>query len=409
MNTSMTEQPDAPWVVAAKTGNVGLKNRLGRGDRSPLGVWFWELDRVMLSLLLGLIAVGLLAVAAASPAGAQRLSTATVKLPDLYFFFRQLMWVAIAIPVMLFISMYPREQARKLGIVGFAVMLCILMLVPFLGKEVNGAQRWIGWGPATIQPSEFLKPCFAITLAWILTWKAKDYMVPRAMITLGVTGFVGVLLLAQPDLGQTILCFGIWFALMMVYGIPAWRLWALVLGGAAFFVLAYNVFPHVQIRFDAWFFGTEGITHDKMALATLTAGGLIGAGPGLGTRKFSLPEAQTDYIFSVIGEEFGLLACLAVVLLFLAILLRAFLRMLDEKDQFVVFAVTGLTTQFVGQAMINISVNLGIIPSKGMTLPFVSYGGSSIIALAVTTGFILALTKRNPYLDRSRYLGDGHS
>jgi cell division protein FtsW len=144
-----------------------------------------------------------------------------------------------------------------------------------------------------------------------------------------------------------------------------------------------------------------------MALATLTAGGFIGVGPGLGTHKYSLPEGHTDYIFSVIGEEFGLLACMIIAILFFSILVRVVIRLLDEKDQFIVFAVTGLIAQFCGQAMINMAVNLGIFPSKGMTLPFVSYGGSSILALSITCGLMLALTKRNPYLDRSRYMVKG--
>ncbi len=402
-----TTTQEVPWVLAAKTGKVGLSNRLGRGDRSPLGVWFWELDRVLLALMLGLMTVGLLAVAAASPAGAQRLSSSTVSLHDLYFFFRQLAWLAIGIPVMLFISMYPREQARRLAIVGFVVMLALLMLVPFLGKEVNGSQRWIGWGPATIQPSEFLKPFFAITLAWVLSWRMKSDRLPVEIITFVITAYVALFLLVQPDLGQTVLCGGIWFALMMVSGVRAWKLSALVILGVGALLLAYNFYPVATQRIDAWIFGTEGLTHDKMAMATLTAGGLIGVGPGLGTKKYSLPEAHTDYIFSVIGEEFGLLACMVIAILFMAILLRVVTRLLDEKDRFTVLAVTGLIAQFVGQATINMAVNLGIFPSKGMTLPFVSYGGSSIIALSITCGFILALTKRNPFLDRSRYMRDG--
>ena len=276
---------EVPWVLAAKTGKVGLSNRLGRGDRSPLGVWFWELDRVLLALMLGLMAVGLLAVAAASPAGAQRLSSSTVTLPDLYFFFRQLMWLAIGIPAMLFVSMYPREQARRLAIVGFVVLLALLMMVPFLGKEVSGSQRWIGWGPATIQPSEFLKPFFAVTLAWILSWRMKSERLPVEIITFGITGYIALFLMVQPDLGQTLLCGGIWFALMMVHGVRAWKLWGGVLFGLAALLLAYNFYPVATQRIDLWIFGTEGLTHDKMAMATLTAGGVIGVGPGLGKKK----------------------------------------------------------------------------------------------------------------------------
>jgi cell division protein FtsW len=401
-------QKEVPWVLAAKTGKVSFSNRLGRGDRSPLGVWFWELDRVLLSLMLALIAIGLLAVAAASPAGARRMSSATAQLPALYFFYKQLIWLMIGVPLMLFVSMYPREQARRFGIIGFGVVLTLLMLVPVLGHEVNGAKRWIGLGPIGIQPSEFLKPFFAIAMAWILSWQLKDKTLPVRLITMAITGFVCLFLMSQPDLGQTILIGGVWFSLMMVSGVPASRLWGSVIIGIVGIVLAYNFYPVATQRIDAWIYGTEGITHDKMALATLTAGGFIGVGPGLGTRKYSLPEGHTDYIFSVIGEEFGLLACMVIAILFFAILIRVVIRLLDEKDQFVVFSVTGLIAQFCGQAMINMAVNLGIFPSKGMTLPFVSYGGSSILALSITCGLILALTKRNPYLDRSRYMVKGN-
>ena len=404
----MSDPKEVPWVLAAKTGKIGFANRLGRGDRSPLGVWFWELDRVLLSLMMVLIAIGLLAVAAASPAAAQRLSSSTTQLSSLYFFYRQLMWVLLGVPLMLLVSMYPREQARRFAVYGFCVFFVLLALVPLLGREVNGSQRWIGSGFAGLQPSEFLKPFFAVMLAWIISWRLKDPSLPVLVLTSIATGLVCFFLLLQPDLGQTILFMGTWFALMMVAGVPASRLWFLVIGGVVFILLAYNFYPVATQRIDAWIFGTEGLTHDKMALATLTNGGFIGLGPGLGIKKYSLPEGQTDYIFSVIGEEFGLLACMVIALLYFAILVRIIIRLLDEKDQFVVMAVAGLGAQFCGQAMINIAVNLGVFPSKGMTLPFISYGGSSILALSITCGLILALTKRNPYLDRSLYILKGH-
>lgn len=401
------DRGEVPWVLAAKTGKIGFANRLGRGDRSPLGVWFWELDRVLLTLMIVLIAIGLLSVAAASPAGAQRLSSSTTQLNSLYFFYRQLMWVIVGVPLMLVVSMYPREQARRFAVVGFCIFFVLLALVPVLGREVNGSQRWIGAGFAGLQPSEFLKPFFAVTMAWIISWRLKDPTLPVRLLSSIGTGLVCVFLMAQPDLGQTILFAGTWFALMMVSGVPASRLWAMVIGGLIGLVLAYNFYPVATQRIDAWIFGTEGLTHDKMALATLTSGGFIGVGPGLGTKKYSLPEGHTDYIFSVIGEEFGLLACMVIAILYFAILVRIIIRLLDEKDQFVVLAVTGLGAQFCGQAMINMAVNLGVFPSKGMTLPFISYGGSSILALSITCGLILALTKRNPYLDRSAYMVKG--
>jgi cell division protein FtsW len=403
----MSDGKDVPWVLAAKTGKIGFANRLGRGDRSPLGVWFWELDRVLLSLMMVLIAIGLLAVAAASPAGAQRLSASTSQLSSLYFFYRQLMWVIVGVPIMLFISMCPREKARRIAVYGFCIVFVLLVLVPVLGREVNGSRRWIGPGCAGLQPSEFLKPFYAVTMAWIISWRLKDPTLPVLIISSIATAAVCILLLMQPDLGQTILFMGTWFALMMVAGVPASRLWGLIISGIIFIVLAYNYYPVATQRIDAWIFGTEGLTHDKMALATLINGGFIGLGPGLGVKKYSLPEGHTDYIFSVIGEEFGLLACMVIAILYFAILVRIIIRLLDEKDQFVVLAVTALGAQFCGQAMINIAVNLGVFPSKGMTLPFISYGGSSIVALSITCGLILALTKRNPYLDRSLYMVKG--
>ena len=403
----MSDGKDVPWVLAAKTGKIGFANRLGRGDRSPLGVWVWELHRVLLSLMMVLIAIGLLAVAAASPAGAQRLSASTSQLSSLYFFYRQLMWVIVGVPIMLFISMCPREKARRIAVYGFCIVFVLLVLVPVLGREVNGSRRWIGPGFAGLQPSEFLKPFYAVTMAWIISWRLKDPTLPVLFISSIVTAAVCIFLLMQPDLGQTILFMGTWFALMMVAGVPASRLWGLIVSGIIFIVLAYNYYPVATQRIDAWIFGTEGLTHDKMALATLINGGFIGLGPGLGVKKYSLPEGHTDYIFFVIGEEFGLLACMVIAILYFAILVRIIIRLLDEKDQFVVLAVTGLGAQFCGQAMINIAVNLGVFPSKGMTLPFISYGGSSIVALSMTCGLILALTKRNPYLDRSLYMVKG--
>lgn len=388
-------------------GKRNLSNRLGRGDRSPLSIWFWELDRVLLSLILVLIAIGLIAVAAGSPATARRLSTESAALSPLYFFYKQLAWVALGIPFMFVISMYPREQAKRIAIGGFCLFLGLLFLIPLLGKEVNGAQRWFGLGPASFQPSEFLKPCYAVTMAWIISWRQRDPDLPVRTITIGATVLICGFLMLQPDLGQTILFCGIWFALIMVSGVSAKRLWLFAGGGIVLIVAAYNFYSVAQQRIDAWLFGTDGITHDKLAMATLTAGGLIGTGPGLGTRKFALPEAHTDYIFSVIGEEFGLLACMVIALLFFAILVRVVVRMLDEQDQFVLLAVTGLAAQFSGQAMINIAVNLGIFPSKGMTLPFISYGGSSTLALCLCCGLLLALTRCNPFLDQSPYIGNG--
>ncbi len=402
-NVSLDDEILAPL----NSGTVQFSKRLGRADKSPLGIWFWELDRVLLLLMLLLMAIGLLSVSAASPATAKRLSTSSVELAEQYFFYKQLIWTILGIPVMLIISMAPKEQAKRFSIIFFCVFCTLLFLLPIIGREVNGAQRWIGFGFATLQPSEFLKPLYAITLAWIFSWRLKDPDLPVRTITAAIAGVICFFLMLQPDLGQTILFAGIWFALMMVSGVAAKWLLGLMALGVAGLALFYQFYSVARQRIDDWLFGTDGLTHDKLAIDTLTSGGLVGKGPGLGSKKYSLPEAHTDYIFSVIGEEFGLLACMIIAILFLTILIRVLIRLLDEKDHFTVLAVSALIAQFTGQAMINMAVNIGIFPSKGMTLPFISYGGSSLIALSMGCGLILALTKRNPYLDRSLYMVNG--
>ncbi len=381
---------------------LNFSGRLGRADRSHLAVWFWELDRVLLALIFVLMAIGLIAVAAASPATAQRLSDSTTTLDPLLYFYKQIMWMILGLPVMIVVSMLPKTQARRLAIMLCAFFLILLMLVPLIGTSVNGARRWIGYG-LTIQPSEFLKPVFAITLAWILSWKVKDPTLPVVGLSMILTGTIGLFLMMQPNLGATIIFCGIWFVLILLAGLSAQIIGLSIAGGLAGLVAAYFFYPTATQRINTWIFG--GGEYDQVAFAhrTLTSGGFIGKGPGMGTEKFKLPEAHTDYIFSVIGEEFGLLACGGIAIIFFAIIVRVLMRLLEEEDVFTIMAVTGLTTQLGGQAIINMAVNLQLFPSKGMTLPFVSYGGSSMIALCLGTGLLLALTRRNPYLERSKF------
>ena len=376
---------------------------LGRSDRSPLGLWFWELDRVLLGLLLTLVAIGLIAVAAASPVTARRLSTAAITLDPLLFFYRQLFWVAVGILTMLVVSMLPKRQARRFAVVAAIGALGLLFLVPVIGNTVNGAQRWIGYGFATIQPGEFLKPFYAVAMAWLLSLKLKDPGLPVVALSFAVTGVIAVLLMMQPNMGQTVVFCAVWFVLVMVSGLSARVIAAILAGGGALFVAAYFTYDVATRRIDSWLSGGDEFDQVSFAHRALTGGGLFGTGPGLGTEKFRLPEAHTDYIFSVIGEEFGLLACAAIAILYCAIVVRVFLRLLDEEDSFVILAAAGLTAQLTGQAIINMAVNLQLFPSKGMTLPFISYGGSSFIALSLGAGLLLAFTRRNPYLDRSEF------
>jgi len=396
--------------VTAKRIGFAARSLGGRGDRTLIGTWFWEIDRVLLMLALVLIVMGLIAVAGASPAAAQRYSGGGITFAPLHYFWRQLIWVAASLPVMVAVSMLPKGAARRFALAGAAFFTVMLAVVPLVGSEVNGAVRWIGFGFAQFQPSEFLKPMFVVSMAWLLSLKAHDPGLPVVPLTGLLTGAIAVLLMNQPDLGQTIIFAVMWFSLLMISGVSSRALGTLIGGGLAGLVAAYFFYPVANQRINGWLgigvtAGQGADTYQTdMAHATLTAGGFFGTGPGGGTMKFKLPEAHTDYIFSVIGEEFGLIACLAIAIVFLAIVVRVFVKLLDEEDHFTVLAAAGLTVQFGAQALINMAVNVQMAPSKGMTLPFISYGGSSMLALSIGFGLLLAFTRRNPFLTRSPYV-----
>jgi cell division protein FtsW len=372
--------------------------RLGRSDRSALGRWFWEIDKVLLVLVAVLIVIGLIAVAAASPAAGQRYSGGGISVPPLYYFYRQIVWIAIAVPVMIGVSMLAKPTARRLSILGAAVFTILLFLVPIIGFEVNGARRWLDAGFTQVQPSEFLKPMFIVTIAWLLSLKAKDKSLPVVPLSAILTGVIALLLMRQPNMGETVIFVAAWVVLLMLSGAPMRILYGLGAAGAGLLVAAYLFYDVATQRINGFLFAEGDQYQVESALRTLTAGGLFGAGPGAGIRKFSLPEPHTDYIFSVIGEEFGIIACLAIAILYMTIVVRVLVRLLNEEDRFLVLATAGLVTQFGLQALINMAVNVHIAPSKGMTLPFISYGGSSMIALALGFGLLLAFSRRNPHL-----------
>ena len=379
-------------------------NRYGRSDRSPVSRWFWEIDRVLLLLIAVLIGIGLIAVAAASPAAAVRYSGGSVKVPELYYFYRQIAWIAVGVPVMIAISMLSRERARKLSMFGAGFFFMLMIFVPVIGPEINGARRWIELPVGQLQPSEFLKPFFVVALAWLLSLRHRDSSLPLFALSALPVAAIAFLLMKQPDFGSTIIFAAVWIAMLALAGVSLRILGLLGIAGIVGVVLAYFFYDVATVRIDAFLFGEGDTFQTDNAMRTLTAGGLFGMGPGAGTRKFGLPEPQTDYIFSVIGEEFGLIACLAIALLYLTIVARVLVKLLDEDSPFAILAGAGLVIMFGLQALINMAVNVQIAPSKGMTLPFISYGGSSMLALSVGMGLLLAFTRRNPYLTRSPYV-----
>ena len=392
-----------PYVPGKRQPAHMPKGKLSRW--SEIKIWWREIDRVLLLLVLLLMSFGTIAVAAASPASADRLSTASETLDPLYFFYRHLAWQVLAIGTLLGISMLTRENARRLAIVLAAVMTGLLFLVPLIGVEINGARRWINLG-MQFQPSEFLKPGFAIAMAWILSWRMRDPNLPVLGIATAYLALIAVLMMMQPNLGSTILFGGVWFVMVVLSGVNVKRLGGVVGGCIIGLTATYFLYDNARHRIDAFLGGGTAFDQVDLASRTLLAGGWTGAGYGLGIRKMSLPEAHTDYIFSVIGEEFGLIVCGLIVLLYLAIVVRVLMRLIDEEDLFALLAGAGLIALLGGQAFINILVNLQLFPSKGMTLPLVSYGGSSTIAICLNVGLMLAITRRNPFL-KSRTIGLG--
>lgn len=370
--------------------------------QAEIRIWWREVDRVLLGLIGALMLTGTVAVLAASPAGAHRLSGVEGILPPLYFFWHHVTWQFLGAMVLVGASMLERDLARRGAILLACAMFGAMMLVPFVSDTVNGARRWIDLG-IRFQPSEFLKPAFAVTLAWLLSWRWRVPELPLVPITGAYLATIVALLMLQPDLGGAILFVGCWFVLVFILGMNLQRVAILAGSGIAALGLAYALYDNARHRIDAFLGGGTAYDQVDLAARTLMAGGWKGTGLWLGVRKMNLPEAHTDYIFSVIGEEFGLITCAIVVVLYLAIAARVIIRLLEETDLFALLAGAGLCALFIGQAMINILVNLQLFPSKGMTLPLISYGGSSTIAVCLTLGLLLAFTRRNPYLSREGF------
>jgi cell division protein FtsW len=395
------ETGPAPYVPGSRSASRPRRTR-----HSDWVVWWREIDRVLLFFVLILMGIGAVAVAASSPASARRLSTAKEHLDDAHFFWLQIRWQAAGLVTMIAASRLSRENARRLGILlGFA-MLGGLMLVPIVGSSVNGAKRWLHFG-VSLQPSEFLKPAFAITLAWILSWRLRDPKMPVLWICTGIMTLVGVLLMLQPDFGSTVLFAGVWFVMMVMAGLPPRIIFGLICAVPMLMGLVYAFYENGRHRIDAFLGGGSSFDQVDLAHRTLVAGGWTGTGLWLGTRKLGLPEAHTDYIFSVVGEEFGLWMCAFIIIVYFVLVARVLVRLGQEDDLFAVLAAGGLIAQLGGQAFINILVNLQLFPSKGMTLPLISYGGSSTLALCLTVGFLLAITRRNPYLKADPFTPKG--
>ena len=364
---------------------------MSRLDRSPVATWWWTVDRWFLAAFLLLMGLGIVLSFAASPAVAERIG-----LDSFHFAKRQIIYMIPALIALISVSFLNARQIRRLSLVMLGAMLVLMVAVLFVGVEVKGAHRWISIAGVSIQPSEFLKPAFVIICAWLFAEHRRQPEIPGNLFAMMLLGVVLALLVAQPDLGQTILVLGTWGVMFFMAGMP-W-LWIIVIGGLgiAGAVGAYTAFPHVADRIDRFLTGEGDTFQVDMGREAMINGDWLGLGPGEGIIKKIIPDAHADFVFSVAGEEFGILLCVAIMLIFAFIVLRGLNSALKEQDDFTRFAVAGLVVVFGFQSVINMGVNLQLMPAKGMTLPFVSYGGSSMIAVALTAGMLLALTRRRP-------------
>jgi cell division protein FtsW len=365
---------------------------VSRAERSALANWWWTIDRWILAAVGALMVLGLVLTMAGSPPVAERLG-----LSAFHFVHRQVLYLIPSVAVLVAASFLSPRQVRRVALFVFLVSITLILVALLYGHEIKGSRRWI-FG---IQPSEFLKPAFVILVAWAFSEVGKRRDVPANLLTILLLGATIVPLILQPDFGQTMLVSLVWMALLFMAGLH-W-LWVAGLGGAGFggALLAYKLVPHVRARVLKFIDpGAGGGIADTFqvdtALDCFLSGGWFGKGPGEGTVKRILPDAHTDFIFAVTGEEFGVLACVLIASIFAFIVLRGLFMAARNEDPFCRFAAAGLVMLFGIQSAINMAVNINLIPAKGMTLPFISYGGSSLISLALAIGFLIAVLRKRP-------------
>lgn len=364
-----------------------------RTDKSLLSRWWWSVDRPLLICFLTLMFFGVMLTMAGSPPVAERLGL------DSFYFVKRHMFVLLpTIGLMITFSFLKLKHIRLIGLLIFILVIGLLLLTPLIGYEIKGARRWLNLGGFSLQASEFLKPVFCLVNAWVLS--EKKYYFNRVLdwqVSLALFLSMVVLLMLQPDLGMTIVITAIWAIQFFMTGLSFKIILLIGASGIAGLLGSYFMFAHVEYRINKFLFVTDdkfGASYQiEKSLNAFKNGGFWGQGPGEGVYKKYLPDAHADFIFSVAGEEFGLIVSLILVSIFAVVLFRALMHLAKERDYFVILAGVGLTVSFTFQAVINMASALNLIPTKGMTLPFVSYGGSSLLALGIHTGLILGLVR----------------
>lgn len=373
---------------------------VSRADKSIIAEWWRTVDRLLLGMLILLMLCGILISFAASPAVAERIG-----LDPMHFTIRHAIFLIPSVAILIGLSFLNPRNVRRVAFVLFIISIVLLLATLFFAPEVKGARRWISIAGFSVQASEFVKPAFVVITAWLFAENSRRPEIPGNLFSIIIFGIVCSLLLAQPDFGQTMLIAMVWGTLFFLAGMP----WIWIIGLAGLGVLAmvsaYGFFPHVAGRIDRFVTGEGDNFQVETGREAIVSGGWLGQGPGEGSVKKYLPDSHADFTFAVAAEEFGIIACMLLVALFGFIVLRGLSRALKERDAYVRLSICGLVILFGVQSMINMAVNLQLIPAKGMTLPFISYGGSSMIAMSIVMGFVLALTRRRPDSLRNQPVG----
>ncbi|WP_319797541.1 putative lipid II flippase FtsW [Nitrobacter sp.] len=365
---------------------------ISREQRTPLSEWWWTVDRWLLAAMILLMLTGVVLSLAASPSVATRIG-----LDPFHFFHRHVLFLLPSIVVMVGVSFLSPRQIRRSALIVFGLSIVLIVATLVLGPEVKGAKRWITILGVNIQASESAKPAFVVLAAWLFSESARKPEMPATSMALTLLLGLVTLLVLEPDFGQTMLILMVWGALFFIAGMRI--VWVFGLAGTAIAGLfaAYMLVPHVAVRIQRFMDPASGDTFQvDTAMDAFANGGWFGLGPGEGIAKRSLPDSHTDFVFAVGAEEFGIIMCLALLALFTFIVMRTLSRAYASEDLFSRFAASGLAIMFGVQAAINMAVNLHLIPAKGMTLPFISYGGSSMVSLAYGVGLMLALTRQRP-------------
>ncbi len=370
---------------------------LDRTDRSLVGIWWWTVDKWLLAGAMLLMVLGSLLIMAAGPAVAN-----LINLPSQHFMARQLLYILPSLAVMIIVSMLEPKPIRALSLVGLAGVIGLMIMAIVAGSEIKGATRWITLYGFNLQPSEFAKPLFAIVSAWLLTLWREGEDFPGWIYSTALLASLVTMLVLQPDIGMTALIVLTWGFQMFLAGMPMLFVFGAVAIAPLALYIAYLYLDHVTLRINKFFEG--GSWQVERARQSFAEGGLFGVGPGDGTVKLKLPDAHSDFIFAVAAEEYGAIACLVLLGIYGFIVMRGFARAMSDEGLFRLIAASSLVMQIGVQAAIHMASSVDLIPTKGMTLPFVSYGGSSLLASGLTMGLLLALTRRrNSWSTFSRY------